>query len=314
MCVILFFPMVLGKDLPYEASGRDSGEAAGYDGNTKPLLYDHSVTEYAAVDRNSESSYIIAEAHKARTPSSASALTGSSILSRSTTASGAASSDLEAHAVVSSPLVAGVSAMPLLHSTSGSRHSSMDGKDRTASTDKWQVFPEELMAEHSTNYSRAELTARTPWMQFLTHPVARSLLLCSFCYVSYSMCSYYYTTNIIIFVQTLSTITALYLLFILIIFLLLSYNHMLKHTLFRVNRAGSASPCSQRCPLTLPTFWVSIWVPLESFVYSPMQPSSSLPSPLLGSSTSCREIMIGVSILCVKQLCLLPLSAVRPCF
>ena len=181
----LFSPMGLGKDLPYEASGRDSDEAAGYDGNTKPLLYDHSVTEYAAVDRNSESSYIIAEAHKARTPSSASALTGSSILSRSTTASGAAGSDLEAHAVVSSPLVAGVSAMPLLNSTSGSRHSSMDDKDRTASTDKWQVFPEELMAEHSTNYSRAELTARTPWMQFLTHPAARSLLLCSFCYVSY---------------------------------------------------------------------------------------------------------------------------------
>jgi hypothetical protein len=169
-----------GKDLPYEAGVRESDEAAGYDGHTRPLLQDDEYTTVSSPERD----YVVAEVAgrgKARSPSSASSSTKVARASTSGSGNGVEfTADLEAHPV-NSPLTARVAATPLL-SSEGSRGS--PSKDRLLSKEEWQVFPDDMFAVPATQCTKAELVARTPWKQFFTHPVARGLLVAAFCYVS----------------------------------------------------------------------------------------------------------------------------------
>jgi hypothetical protein len=131
-----------------------------------------------------ERDYVVAEVAgrgKARSPSSASSSTKVARASTSGSGNGVKfTTDIEAHPV-NSPLTARVAATPLL-SSEGSRGS--PSKDRLLSKEEWQVFPDDMFAVPATQYTKAELVARTPWKQFFTHPVARGLLVAAFCYVS----------------------------------------------------------------------------------------------------------------------------------
>jgi hypothetical protein len=49
--------------------------------------------------------------------------------------------------------------------------------------EEWQVFPDDIYALSGNKYTKEELAARTPWGQFVQHPVALALLFCSFGYV-----------------------------------------------------------------------------------------------------------------------------------
>lgn len=103
-----------------------------------------------------------------------------SALSRSSTAT-SDPVDLEARAV-HSPMVGRATAAPVL-TTSAARAASAD-RMSNLSKEEWQVFPDDMYALTNNKYTKAELTARTPWMAFLTDPVARALLVCAFVYVS----------------------------------------------------------------------------------------------------------------------------------
>ena len=48
------------------------------------------------------------------------------------------------------------------------------------SKEEWQVLPTDMFALKGNNYTKAELTARTPWLVFLTDPVALAILACAF--------------------------------------------------------------------------------------------------------------------------------------
>jgi hypothetical protein len=166
----------------YEDGDRDSDEAAGYDGHTKPLLYNQEA-EYASV---TSPDYVVAEVRgKTRSTSGASNSSHArAALPRSSTTGSnggieCAPEDLEAK-LVASPMLSRVSATPVLTSA-GVR--ALSG-DRKHSKDEWQVFPDDMFPVQNYQYTKAELTARTPWGQFFTHPVARALLVCAFCYVS----------------------------------------------------------------------------------------------------------------------------------
>jgi hypothetical protein len=75
------------------------------------------------------------------------------------------------------------------------------------------------------HYTRAELTARTPWKQFFTHPVAIALLVSCFAYVSYFA--------IVLFVlHGLISISGMYV------------------SIRISSRVGWASRCCLRCPRT----------------------------------------------------------------
>ena len=51
------------------------------------------------------------------------------------------------------------------------------------SKEEWQVLPTDMFALKGNNYTKAELTARTPWRAFLTDPVALAILTVSFTHV-----------------------------------------------------------------------------------------------------------------------------------
>ncbi len=157
---------LLGKDLPYDAADRDSDESQN--DNLRPLMYDQSADA-------EPSDYAVAEVNGNKTRSSL-----GSALSRSSTAT-SDPIDLEARAV-HSPLVGRATAAPVL-TTSAARASSAD-RMSNLSKEEWQVFPDDMYALTNNKYTKAELTARTPWKAFLTDPVARALLVCAFVYVS----------------------------------------------------------------------------------------------------------------------------------
>lgn len=46
------------------------------------------------------------------------------------------------------------------------------------------MFPDDMYAHTGHNYTRAELTARTPWKAFFTNSTSQALLVCGFAYVS----------------------------------------------------------------------------------------------------------------------------------
>eukprot|EP01032_Pedospumella_encystans_P007676 gene7676-9182_t len=153
-----------GKDLPYDAADRDSDESQN--DNLRPLMYDQSAEA-------EPSDYTVAEVNGNKTRSSV-----GSALSRSSTAT-SDPIDLEARAV-HSPLVGRATAAPVLTS-SAARAASAD-RMSNLSKEEWQVFPDDMYALTNNKYTKAELTARTPWMAFLTDPVARALLVCAFVY------------------------------------------------------------------------------------------------------------------------------------
>lgn len=168
--------------MPYEAGDRDSDESVN--DNLRPLMYDQA----AEVEHPD---YTVAEVnnHKARSASSSSqgrgrvslssASAAGAALSRSTTSSEAV--DLEARAV-HSPLTSRVAATPVLTSAPA-RTESID-RMGNLSKEEWQVFPDDMYALTDNKYTKAELTARTPWAAFFTDPVAQGLLVCAFVYVS----------------------------------------------------------------------------------------------------------------------------------
>jgi len=51
------------------------------------------------------------------------------------------------------------------------------------SKEEWQVLPTDMFAVKGNQYTKAELTARTPWKAFLTDPVALAILTVSFTHV-----------------------------------------------------------------------------------------------------------------------------------
>lgn len=49
------------------------------------------------------------------------------------------------------------------------------------------MFPDDMFpVATGLNYTRAELSARTPWKKFFTNRTGQALLLCAFAYVSFS--------------------------------------------------------------------------------------------------------------------------------
>lgn len=75
-------------------------------------------------------------------------------------------------------------------------HSADGAVRRTASIDRmgqlskeeWQVLPTDMFAVKGNQYTKAELTARTPWGAFLTDPVALAILTVSFTHVRSLLC------------------------------------------------------------------------------------------------------------------------------
>lgn len=72
---------------------------------------------------------------------------------------------------------------PLPRSNSNSQFMS-PGHPRTRSVSKAESAYTTYATEPIVHYSKADLIARTPWRQFVTHPVALALLTSSFGYVS----------------------------------------------------------------------------------------------------------------------------------
>ena len=180
----------------------------------QPLLYGD---EAAAADANVSTEYVVAEVRstgssrggasqaKSRTSSSGTGSApgsrhsvgqlsatgaGGGGLSRTTTASSnnsggvtgehRTSTDIEARAV-HSPLI-GRLAGPVTATSAVSAQNT--GRMGSLSKEEWQVFPDDMYAIPGNKYTKAELTARTPWKVFLTNPVSRALLFCGFVYVS----------------------------------------------------------------------------------------------------------------------------------
>ena len=190
-CSLLYdlFFIPAGKDLPYDAADRDSDESQN--DNLRPLMYDQSAEA-------EPSDYTVAEVNGNKTRSSV-----GSALSRSSTAT-SDPIDLEARAV-HSPLVGRATAAPVLTS-SAARAASAD-RMSNLSKEEWQVFPDDMYALTNNKYTKAELTARTPWKAFLTDPVARALLVCAFVYVSHH---HYHACSVFLFFLFFSYLSLVY--------------------------------------------------------------------------------------------------------
>ena len=71
-----------------------------------------------------------------------------------------------------------------IYTDSAAPHTVSTNRKDIAHTCPYRAFTKEMFAIKGHHYSHAELTARTPWKQFFTHPTSRALLWCAFSHVS----------------------------------------------------------------------------------------------------------------------------------
>ena len=191
----------VGKDMPFQGLGRDAEK--GLNDALRPLMYDHdeasdivhpdsvpltSVTTGAAVrslsfsDKASESydttsSSVLADLEPRTVQNPLTSTTHTTTHSTNNTLTQRTHSALHAQEGEY-----GFSRNP---SRSTSRLASVD-RMGNMSKEEWQVFPDDMYALTDNKYTKAELTARTPWAAFFTDPVAQGLLVCEACLTTHS--------------------------------------------------------------------------------------------------------------------------------